>query len=59
MAKKYHVSRIKSVLQSTTVLADSESQAIELARKQSRKLWADVDDKRRKNYVAKAVTYSA
>lgn len=59
MAKKYHVTRIMSVLQSTTVKADSESKAIDASRKLKQKDWATVDNKRRKNYKAVKVEYPA
>lgn len=57
--KKYHVTRIKSVLQATTVVATGETEAIEKARKLKRKEWHDIDDKRRKNYKAERVVYPA
>lgn len=56
--KKFHVTRIKSVLQSTTVIAPSEKEAIEASRKLARKNWVDVNDSRRKNYKASLVSYS-
>lgn len=54
---KYHVTRIMSVLQSTTVQANSSNEAIELSRKLKQKAWATVDNKRRKNYKASPVSY--
>lgn len=54
---KYHVTRIMSVLQSTTVEATSDEEAIELSRKLKQKDWVSVDNKRRKNYKAETVEY--
>ncbi len=56
---KYHVTRIMSVLQSTTVNASTEAEAIELSRKLKQKDWATVDNKRRKGYKAEKVSYAA
>ncbi len=55
--RKYHVTRIMSVLQSTTVNANSESEAIDLSRKLKQKNWSTVDNKRRKGYKASPVSY--
>lgn len=57
--KKYHVTRIMQVLQSTAIKATSESSAIEASRKLKQKAWATVDNKRRKNYKATVVQYPA
>lgn len=58
MAKKYHVTRIVSVLQSVAIKANSEQEAIEASRKLNFKEWATVDNKRRKNYKAQPVSYT-
>lgn len=55
--KKYHVTRIVSVLQSTTVQAVSETDAVAKSRKLNFKDWANVDNKRRKGYKAAVVAY--
>ena len=54
---KYHVTRVRSVLEATTVKATSESDAIAKSRKLLKKEWAIVDDKRRKGYKATKVVY--
>lgn len=54
---KFFVTRIKSVLQGTTIEASNEGEAIEASRKLHRKEWKDIDDKRRKNYKAEKVVY--
>ena len=57
--QKYQVSRIVSVLQTIAIKAESPEQAIELSRKSKFKEWATVDNKRRKNYKAQEVEYTA
>jgi len=57
--KKFHVTRIMSVLQSTTVSAVSEAAAVEASRKLKQNSWVTVDNKRRKNYKATTVEYPA
>ncbi len=57
MSKKFHVTRIMSVLQGTTVKADSAELAIEASRKLLQKEWSTIDNKRRKGYKAVSVSY--
>lgn len=52
---KYLVTRIRHVLEGTTVVAASASEATDKARKLSRKDWAHLDSKRRRAYKAEAV----
>ncbi len=54
---KFHVTRVMSVLQGTTVNANSAEEAIELSRKLKLVQWATVDNKRRKGYKAEKVQY--
>ncbi len=56
---KFLVTRVMSVLQSTTVEAQNATEAIEVSRKLKQKEWATVDNKRRKGYRAEKVSYPA
>lgn len=49
---KYIVTRVRQVLEGTSVLADSAESAIEESRHFERTEWGKIDDKRRKNYKA-------
>lgn len=52
---RYLVTRIRHVLEATTVDASSESEAIEKSRKMLRNEWSHVDSKRRRAYKADKV----
>lgn len=57
MSTKYHVTRVMSVLQGTTIMADTKEEAIEKSRKLKQTEWATIDNKRRKGYKAEKVSY--
>lgn len=52
---RYLVTRVRHVLEATTVDAKDASEAIEKSRKLLRKDWNHVDSKRRRAYKAEAV----
>lgn len=52
---RYLVTRVRHVLEATTVDAGDEAEAIELSRKLLRKDWSHVDSKRRRAYKAEKV----
>lgn len=55
MAKRYHVTRVRSQLEGIVVEASSPTEAIEKSRKTKRADWSHIDSKRRKGYKADEV----
>lgn len=52
---KHLVTRIRHVIEGTTVEASSAQEAIEKSRKLPRKVWNHIESKRRRGYHAKEV----
>lgn len=52
---RFLVSRVRHVLEATTVDANDETEAIEKSRKLNRSDWSHVESKRRRAYKADAV----
>lgn len=52
---RYLITRVRHVLEATTVDASTEAEAMEKARKLERKSWNHIDSKRRRAYKAEKV----
>lgn len=52
---RYLVTRVRHVLEASTVDASTEAEALEKSRKLPRALWSHVDSKRRRAYKAEKV----
>lgn len=52
---KFHVTRIRHVLEGAVVEAATQSAAIEASRKLKRKAWNHIDSARRRSYKAETV----
>jgi hypothetical protein len=55
MAKRFHVTRVRHLLEGIVVEANSAQEAIEKSRKTKRAAWNHVDSKRRRSYKADEV----
>lgn len=55
MQQRYHITRVRHILEGRIVEAESPEKAIELSRKTKRGSWSHIDSKRRRSYKADEV----